>query len=81
MMCMTTTEMRDGFCKVRECNKKCLSNSESVNNNSSVAVSPEIEYHELCNNNNNNNAKICDSNNNKIVSLKPRRKTYVLRLV
>lgn len=71
-MCVTTTDMREGFCEVSECNKKCNSNCGSED---SKMVLLDTDSKEICSN---NNAKNCDRNNNDVISLKQRRNNYVL---
>lgn len=71
MMCVTTTDMREGCCAVRDdksCNNNCIGDDSGVRKSESTDISCY-------------NIRNCDGNNNDVISHKPRRKKYILRLV
>lgn len=74
-MCVTTTDMREGCCAVRDdksCNNNCIGDDSGVRKSESTDISCY-------------NIRNCDGNNNDVIkdviSHKPRRKKYILRLV
>lgn len=75
-MCVTTTDMKERFCKVLECNNKC--NYDDGADDSSIVLR-ECESKDICSYNNLTNN--CDGNNNHVISHKSRRKNYILRFV
>lgn len=73
MVCVTTSDMKEGFCEVRECSEKC--NINCINNDSNLQNSESIDTNTY------NKLKSCDRNNNDVISKTARRKNYTLRFV